>query len=181
MNGEFGAPGGPASDVTYRVRVTGKGNPADLEALARHTDTVAEIQNTLRGGAAVTLAHVEVAPAAGDGRRALDSLRAEFARWQALLARLADGTYGRLSLDASPEEPGVTVRAERPGRAKLTGASLQGSHLTLSRFEIDGEVTVEPGSTGMDVRHNRISGGYFGVNSGPTSSTPPSGTTPTRS
>ena len=90
VNGEFGAPGGPASDVTYRVRVTGKGNPADLEALARHTDTVAEIQNTLRGGAAVTLAHVEVAPAAGDGRRALDSLRAEFARWQALLARLSE-------------------------------------------------------------------------------------------
>ena len=59
-----------------------------------------------------------------------------------------------------------------PGRARLTGATLQGSNLTLSRFVIDGEVTVEPGSTGMDVDHNRISGGYFGVNAGPTSSTP---------
>ncbi len=85
---------------------------------------------------------------------------------------LADGSYGSLSLDASPQEPGVTIRAERPGRAKLTGATLDGSHLTLSRFEIDGEVTVEPGSTGMDVSHNRISGGYFGVNAGPTSTTP---------
>ena len=85
---------------------------------------------------------------------------------------LADGAYGRLSLDASPEEPGVTIRAERPGRAMLSGATLQGSNLTLSRFEIDGEVTVEPGSTGMIVSHNRISGGYFGVIAGPTSSTP---------
>ncbi len=85
---------------------------------------------------------------------------------------LADGSYGTLHLDASQQEPGVTVRAEHPGKAILAGAALQGSNLTLSRFRIDGEVTVEPGSTGMDVSHNRIGGGYFGVNAGPTSSTP---------
>jgi hypothetical protein len=85
---------------------------------------------------------------------------------------LADGAYGRLSLDAAPEEPGITVQAQHPGRVKISGATLQGSNLTLSRFEIDDEVTVEPGSTGMSVDHNLISGGYFGVNAGPTSSTP---------
>jgi Right handed beta helix region len=84
---------------------------------------------------------------------------------------LADGSHGEISLDASKPEPGVTVRAQHPGKAEVAGASLQGSNLTLSRFDVGGEITVEPGSTGMTVDHNRISRGYFGVNAGPTSST----------
>jgi hypothetical protein len=83
---------------------------------------------------------------------------------------LADGTYGKLALSASKARPGVTVRAANPGGATLTGASLQGSYLTVAQFVINGEVDLQPGSTGMVVDHNRISGGYMGVNL-PTSST----------
>ena len=61
VSGDFGAPGEPARHITYRAKVTGRGNAAELEALARHTDSVAEIQNTLRAGAAVRLDAVQVA------------------------------------------------------------------------------------------------------------------------
>ena len=64
------------------------------------------------------------------------------------------------------------MRSEHPGGATVAGASLNGSHLILSGFRVIGdEVTVQPGSTGMVVDHNLISGGYFGVDAGPTSST----------
>jgi organic hydroperoxide reductase OsmC/OhrA len=62
VEGEFGAAGEPARNVTYRAKITGKGSAAELEALVRHTDTMAEIQNTLRGGASVILGEVEVIP-----------------------------------------------------------------------------------------------------------------------
>jgi hypothetical protein len=84
---------------------------------------------------------------------------------------LANGSYGALSLNATKAAPGVAVRAQSPGQATLTGASLQGARLTLARFNVNGEVTIQPGSTGMVVDHNRITGGYMGVNAGPTSST----------
>ena len=61
VSGDFGAPGEPARHITYRAKVTGRGSAAELEALARHTDSVAEIQNTLRAGAAVRLDAVQVA------------------------------------------------------------------------------------------------------------------------
>ena len=60
VSGDFGAPGEPGRNITYRANVAGRGSAAELEALARHTDSVAEIQNTLRAGAAVTLDRVEV-------------------------------------------------------------------------------------------------------------------------
>ena len=60
VSGDFGGPGDPARNVTYRAKVTGKGSAADLRALAAHTDTVAESQNTLRAGAAVHLSEIEV-------------------------------------------------------------------------------------------------------------------------
>ncbi len=84
---------------------------------------------------------------------------------------LADGSYGKLSLDTSSEAPGVTVRAEHPGKASIAGAELSGSHLTLARFDVSDEVTVEPGASAVAVEHNRISGGYFGIDAGPTTST----------
>jgi Right handed beta helix region len=85
---------------------------------------------------------------------------------------MADGAYGRVSLSASKAAPGVTLRAQHAGRATLHGASLAGSHLRLARFVISGdEVTLRPGSDHMSVEHNRITGGYFGVDAGPTSST----------
>ena len=84
---------------------------------------------------------------------------------------LADGSYGALALNASKAAPGVVMRAEHPGKAILASATLTGTRLTLARFDVNGEVTIEPGSTGMVVDHNRITGGYMGVNAGPTSST----------
>lgn len=60
VEGEFGAEGEPARNVTYHVRVAGWGTEADLRELLHHTDRVAEIQNTLRSGVGVTLGSVEV-------------------------------------------------------------------------------------------------------------------------
>jgi hypothetical protein len=84
---------------------------------------------------------------------------------------LADGRYGKLALSAR-KSSAVTVRAQHPGRATIAGASLSGSHITLARFVIAGqEVTVQPGSDHMTVANNFITGGYFGVNAGPTTTT----------
>jgi hypothetical protein len=90
---------------------------------------------------------------------------------------LADGQYGELSLSARVRAPGVTVRAAHPGRATIDGAELSGSHLTLARFDVSDEVVIEPGSSKITVSHNRIHGGYFGVEAGPTTSTSISDTT----
>jgi len=90
---------------------------------------------------------------------------------------LADGHYGELTLSARVRAPGVTVRAENPGKATIDGAELSGSHLTLARFDVSGEIVIEPGSSKVTVAHNRIHGGYFGVEAGPTTSTSISDTT----
>lgn len=60
VNGDFGAEGEPAKNVTYRARVHARGTEADIHALMQHTDSVAEIQNTLRVGTAVVLKEIEV-------------------------------------------------------------------------------------------------------------------------
>jgi uncharacterized OsmC-like protein len=52
---EFGGPGEPARLFTYSARVESDVPAAEIEALLRHTDRVAEVQNTLRAGAAVEL------------------------------------------------------------------------------------------------------------------------------
>ncbi len=59
VEGEFGAEGEPARNVTYRARVEAQGTEADIRALMLHTDTVAEIQNTLRAGTPISLAGIE--------------------------------------------------------------------------------------------------------------------------
>jgi hypothetical protein len=84
---------------------------------------------------------------------------------------LADGSYGEARLSAAPAGR-VTLRAEHPGQATLAGATLTGRNLTLERFTVEGEVQVETNSTAMRVAHNRISGGYFGVEAAPTSTDP---------
>jgi Right handed beta helix region len=82
---------------------------------------------------------------------------------------LAAGTYGKLTLSASKAGEVVVQPA---GAATIAGASLAGSHLTLEGFNVAGdEVTVQPGSNHMTVQFNRISGGYFGVQAGPTTTT----------
>ncbi len=90
---------------------------------------------------------------------------------------LRDGTYAKLTLDAEKSGADVTLRAENPGRATLAGADLSGSHLALAQFDVRGEIVIEPGSRKISVLHNRISGGYFGVEAGPTTTTSISDTT----
>ncbi len=60
VSGDFGAEGEGASNVTYKAKVHAKGSEEEIRALMEHTDTVAEIQNTLRVGVQVKLSEVEV-------------------------------------------------------------------------------------------------------------------------
>ena len=55
----FGDAGEPAVDVRYHVRVKAEASEREIRALLMHTDTVSEIQNTLRQGVPVRLGHVE--------------------------------------------------------------------------------------------------------------------------
>ena len=57
--GEFGAEGDGARNISYSSSIEGSGSEEDLLALMRHTDTLAEIQNTLRSGTPVRLVHCE--------------------------------------------------------------------------------------------------------------------------
>ncbi len=84
---------------------------------------------------------------------------------------LADGSYGTVSLEATKAKPGVTLRAEHPGKATIAGASLKGTNLTLARFVSTSGVTIQPGANGMTVEHNRITGGGEGVDACPSSTT----------
>ena len=85
---------------------------------------------------------------------------------------LANGTYGKLTLNASKSAPGVTVRAANPGQATIGGASLSGSNLTIARFRITGTFDPRPGSQGMTADHNLFVGGsHYGVMACDSSST----------
>jgi organic hydroperoxide reductase OsmC/OhrA len=58
--GEFGdAPGSPAENITYKAIVEAEAPSQDILDLMRHTDTVAEIQNSLRQATSVTLQTME--------------------------------------------------------------------------------------------------------------------------
>jgi organic hydroperoxide reductase OsmC/OhrA len=59
VTGEFGAEGEPARNVTYGAKVWAHAPDQTIRDLMSHTDRVAEIQNTLRTGAAVTLGRTE--------------------------------------------------------------------------------------------------------------------------
>ncbi len=57
VHGQFGLmPGNVAENVTYHATVKAEASEEDIVDLMRHTDTVAEIQNTIRQGGHVTLA-----------------------------------------------------------------------------------------------------------------------------
>ncbi len=84
---------------------------------------------------------------------------------------LTDGSYGKVSLNASKPAPGVMLRAANPGKATIAGASLSGSHLTLARFVSTDSVVVQPGASAMTIEHNRVTGGGQGIDAGPTSTT----------
>ncbi|HTP10259.1 MAG TPA: OsmC family protein [Anaerolineae bacterium] len=60
VNGEFGAEGEPAQNITYRAKVTAQAGEEQVRNLMSYTDQVAEIQNTLRVETPVTLSSIEV-------------------------------------------------------------------------------------------------------------------------
>ena len=60
VEGNFGAEGESAKDVTYQAKVTARASEAEVRELMKHTDLVAEIQNTLRVETPVVLTDIEV-------------------------------------------------------------------------------------------------------------------------
>jgi hypothetical protein len=77
---------------------------------------------------------------------------------------LADGTYGSISLSASKAAPGVTLTAAHPGAATIGSVSVSGSGYTISRFVIDGGVSISRNTDRTVVDHNRIlAGPHYGV------------------
>lgn len=63
---EFGGEGDAARRLAYRVAVRARAAEDAIRELILHTDTVAEIHNTLRLGLAVTLESFEALPADRD-------------------------------------------------------------------------------------------------------------------
>jgi organic hydroperoxide reductase OsmC/OhrA len=63
VDGQFGGPGEPARELTYRAKVVADASEDEIRELMRHTDTVAEIQNTLRTATPVTLGEIEAVTA----------------------------------------------------------------------------------------------------------------------
>lgn len=55
VSGEFGAEGEPGRNFRYRAQVTSDADPKEIQALIAHTDSVAEIHNTLRKGINISL------------------------------------------------------------------------------------------------------------------------------
>jgi uncharacterized OsmC-like protein len=55
VTGSFGNPGEPAHNIGYRVGVDADAPQAAIDDLIRATDSLSEIQNTLRSGCAVRL------------------------------------------------------------------------------------------------------------------------------
>jgi hypothetical protein len=86
---------------------------------------------------------------------------------------LTNGTYGRLTLNATKAAPGVTIRAANPGQATIAGATLSGSNLTVARFRLTGAFEPRPGSSGMTADHNLMvgDGTHYGVMACASSST----------
>lgn len=55
VTGRFGGKGEPAEDIRYRAKVKANVSEEAIADLVRHTDSVAEIHNTLRRGTQVVL------------------------------------------------------------------------------------------------------------------------------
>ena len=68
VTGEFGGEGQPANNITYSASIDGAAPHAELLDLLRHTDTIAEIQNTLRSSVPVTLSRFEANSREPDSR-----------------------------------------------------------------------------------------------------------------
>ena len=55
-------PGSAAKNMSYNARVMAEASEEEILDLMRHTDTVAEIQNTLRDTTSISLGHIAVIP-----------------------------------------------------------------------------------------------------------------------
>ena len=67
VSGDFGeVPGSRAENLTYRAIVEAEASQDDILELMRHTDTVAEIQNTLRQATPVRLESTKAISVAAD-------------------------------------------------------------------------------------------------------------------
>jgi uncharacterized OsmC-like protein len=63
VEGDFGAEGEPAKNITYSATVFADASEDKIRDLMKYTDMVAEIQNTLRVANTVTLSQIEVVKA----------------------------------------------------------------------------------------------------------------------
>ncbi len=59
VEGDFGKAGEPATNLKYSASVTAQASESDIVDLMKHTDTVAEIQNTVRSETPVRLDRIE--------------------------------------------------------------------------------------------------------------------------
>ncbi len=63
VSGAFGETAGSRTEnISYKATVEAEADEGTIQELMQHTDTVAEIQNTLRGGTNVTLDVIEAIP-----------------------------------------------------------------------------------------------------------------------
>lgn len=59
VSGEFGSEGEPAKNISYHALVAANAPEEDIVALMQYTDSVAEIQSTVRRSTSVVLTHCE--------------------------------------------------------------------------------------------------------------------------
>ena len=60
VEGDFGGKGEPTTLVNYDVKISANADEEKIRELLKHTDTVAEIQNTLRISIPVNLRNIEI-------------------------------------------------------------------------------------------------------------------------
>lgn len=60
VEGDFGGEGDPAKNVVYHAKVFAQAGEDEIREMMKFTDTVSEIQNTLRNGTPIVLSQIEV-------------------------------------------------------------------------------------------------------------------------
>ena len=60
VEGDFSGEGDPATNVVYHAKVFAQASEDEIREMMKFTDTVAEIQNTLRNGTPVVLSQIKV-------------------------------------------------------------------------------------------------------------------------
>ena len=58
VDGDFGEPGEPASNVSCRIKVTAQASDDEILELVKHTDKIAEIPMSIRNGTPVTVTEI---------------------------------------------------------------------------------------------------------------------------